>query len=499
VSSARYEYGIDLLRGQFGTVTPTSLWYYSDALGSVTALSNASGALQTAYGYNAWGERTVGSDWGGAGSPLNNLNAVGYTGQFFDSETGLQPLGNGERYYSASLGRFTQQDSFSGVLGETASLNRYAYGHNNPIINTDPSGHIIPLIIAAVVVGAILGAAGGAAIGGGSEVIRQTAQKWDGTRTDYDWDQVGSAAKTGAAFGAAVGGLGAIPGFGQVLAAGLVGTMTVVGTYQGINSASDEFSQGHYWTGAVDTIFTAVGAVTGVRGVKGHWNNRSTGTTPSLERVKRWRGTGKTTPETVVERPEGAEVGKEPLLMNSAPEEVQRPRFIADANGTVTDTTTPHRNRLFETVLEAEEQLRSVRTKRTAKQQGPVVGAALDPMDGYISRTYTNVKELPAKLHRLLKDRATEINDDPVLSKRHEHSTPGTHAEILALDELLKRRETMFGRDATIQDLQELETYQRWLTKPSNPAKMCPHCTYISEGATSIPGNNVNGPGQKKR
>jgi RHS repeat-associated protein len=346
---ARYDYGTDLIRGQFGTASPTSLWYYSDALGSVTALSNSSGTIQTAYGYNAWGERTVGSDWGGVGSPLNNQNAVGYTGQFFDSETGLQPLGNGERYYSASLGRFTQQDSFSGVLGETASLNRYSYGHNNPIINTDPSGHIIPLIIAAVVVGAILGAAGGAAIGGGSEVIRQTAQKWDGTRTDYDWDQVGSAAKTGAAFGAAVGGLGAIPGFGQVLAAGLVGTMTVVGTYQGINSASDEFSQGHYWTGAVDTIFTAVGAVTGVRGVKGHWNNRSTGTTPALEMVKRWRGAGKTTPESVVERPQGAEVGKEPLLLNPAPEEVlqrgranpigeQGPFDVSPDGGTVSRT-----------------------------------------------------------------------------------------------------------------------------------------------------------------
>ena len=137
----RYEYGVDVLRGTFGTTTPTSLWYYSDALGSVTALSNASGALQTAYGYNAWGEVSIGSDWGGAGAPLNNHNAIGYTGQFFDSETGLMPLGNGERYYSASLGRFTQQDAFSGRLGEVGSLNRYSYGFNNPLMFVDPSGN----------------------------------------------------------------------------------------------------------------------------------------------------------------------------------------------------------------------------------------------------------------------------------------------------------------------------------------------------------------------
>jgi RHS repeat-associated protein len=138
---ARYDYGTDLIRGEFGATTPTSLWYYSDALGSVTALSNSSGTIQTAYGYNAWGERTVGSDWGGAGSPLNNQNAVGYTGQFFDNETGLMPLGNGERYYSASLGRFTQQDSFSGRLDEAMTLNRYGYANGNPLMYTDPTGH----------------------------------------------------------------------------------------------------------------------------------------------------------------------------------------------------------------------------------------------------------------------------------------------------------------------------------------------------------------------
>jgi hypothetical protein len=51
------------------------------------------------------------------------------------------PLGNGERYYSSGLGRFIQQDSFTGYLDETASLNRYSYVHNNPTRFTDPSGH----------------------------------------------------------------------------------------------------------------------------------------------------------------------------------------------------------------------------------------------------------------------------------------------------------------------------------------------------------------------
>jgi RHS repeat-associated protein len=66
---------------------------------------------------------------------------VGYTGQRLDSETGLMPLGAGERYYSPLLGRFTQQDSLAGRLAQAQTLNRYAYVRNNPLRYADPTGH----------------------------------------------------------------------------------------------------------------------------------------------------------------------------------------------------------------------------------------------------------------------------------------------------------------------------------------------------------------------
>jgi RHS repeat-associated protein len=268
---ARYDYGTDLIRGEFGATTQTSLWYYSDALGSVTALSNSSGTIQTAYGYNAWGERTVGSDWGGAGSPLNNLNAVGYTGQFFDNETGLQPLGNGERYYNPALGRFTQQDSFSGVLGEAASLNRYSYVYNNPNKYTDPSGHYAGVDDAIAFFG---GAAIGALADLGHQVVNniETGKKWN----DIKWNEVGESAAIG-------GGLGLAALYFPVTAAVVGVGLTGYGAY----TAYQEYKSGQPLTALYDATVLVLMVAHGLKGKAG--------------------------PERVVEKPRTPEVGKEPM------------------------------------------------------------------------------------------------------------------------------------------------------------------------------------------
>ncbi|HEX7314764.1 MAG TPA: PA14 domain-containing protein [Pyrinomonadaceae bacterium] len=133
----RYDYGTDLVRSQLGG--EGERWHFYDALGSTTALSTAEpqpgGAVAgfaTRYEYTHWGELLAGAD--------ASANPFGYTGQRLDDETGLMPLGNGERYYSPALGRFIQQDGFAGRPPETQSLNRYAYVANNPLRYVDPSG-----------------------------------------------------------------------------------------------------------------------------------------------------------------------------------------------------------------------------------------------------------------------------------------------------------------------------------------------------------------------
>ncbi|MDX6694606.1 MAG: hypothetical protein QOF02_2209 [Blastocatellia bacterium] len=140
----RYVMGAgEIIRSEFGG--EGERYNFTDALGSVTALAQrgSTSSLTASYEYDAWGAAM--------GSSGSSVNAIGYTGQRVDSESGLMPLGNGERYYAPNMGNFIQQDSLAGGVDEPASLNRYAYAQGNPNSFTDPSGHIpilIPFLIA---------------------------------------------------------------------------------------------------------------------------------------------------------------------------------------------------------------------------------------------------------------------------------------------------------------------------------------------------------------
>lgn len=134
VLANRYDLGSnEVVRGDFAG--EGARYYFSDAQGSVTGLAQlgANNFFTTRYEYDAWGEYL--------GSSGASANVIGYTGQRLDSETGLMPLGNGERYYAPGLGRFIQQDSLTGMAMMAQSMNRYAYTQGNPLRYTDPTGH----------------------------------------------------------------------------------------------------------------------------------------------------------------------------------------------------------------------------------------------------------------------------------------------------------------------------------------------------------------------
>jgi RHS repeat-associated protein len=64
-----------------------------------------------------------------------------FTGKERDSESGLDDFG--ARYYGSALGRFTSPDPHTGTLLHIINpqrWNMYAYGLNNPLFYTDPSG-----------------------------------------------------------------------------------------------------------------------------------------------------------------------------------------------------------------------------------------------------------------------------------------------------------------------------------------------------------------------
>jgi RHS repeat-associated protein len=101
----------------------TTTFYHSDQRNSVIAISNGSGNNIDKNTYGPFGESTSLSG-----------TTFGFTGQRFDSETGLYYFKH--RYYYPSIGRFMQPDPLGGVSG----LNEYTYANNAPESSGDPLG-----------------------------------------------------------------------------------------------------------------------------------------------------------------------------------------------------------------------------------------------------------------------------------------------------------------------------------------------------------------------
>ena len=135
-----------------------------DHLGSVVAITNRRGQLQQRLAFDPWGVRRNASNWqrlsaaelvaqhsrnaANSHSPAAlletltplpaHLTSRGFTGHEMVDEVGIIHM-NG-RIYDAELGRFLQADPFIDGVTHTQGYNRYAYGKNNPLNGTDPSG-----------------------------------------------------------------------------------------------------------------------------------------------------------------------------------------------------------------------------------------------------------------------------------------------------------------------------------------------------------------------
>ncbi|HEX7289255.1 MAG TPA: RHS repeat-associated core domain-containing protein [Candidatus Angelobacter sp.] len=113
-------------------------YYFSDHLKTASVITNATGTIKAESDYYPWGGELqfVNAD----------SNHYKFTGKERDTETGLDYFG--ARYYSNALARFTTVDPLwikVDRLIDSQRLNLYAYGRNNPLKFTDPTGMDVTL------------------------------------------------------------------------------------------------------------------------------------------------------------------------------------------------------------------------------------------------------------------------------------------------------------------------------------------------------------------
>jgi RHS repeat-associated protein len=104
-----------------------------DHLGSTSLVANSTGAKVAESRYMPWGET-----WYSSGYQPSDYK---YTGQREEAGIGLYYYK--ARWYDPYLNHFTQPDAIVPIQSQgSQAWDRYAYVNNNPLIFTDPTGHI---------------------------------------------------------------------------------------------------------------------------------------------------------------------------------------------------------------------------------------------------------------------------------------------------------------------------------------------------------------------
>lgn len=123
-----YVFGLDML----GLKTGEEIYsYQTNARGDIDAIL---GTEDAAYTYDAYGN--IKNDL----SEIAYDNPYRYSGYYTDDDSGFYYLN--ARYYDPEIGSFTQRDSYTGDITQPDTLNLYAYCGGNPVLYSDPSGHL---------------------------------------------------------------------------------------------------------------------------------------------------------------------------------------------------------------------------------------------------------------------------------------------------------------------------------------------------------------------
>jgi RHS repeat-associated protein len=124
---ARYSQGLNIDEPLAVLRSSTTSYYQADGLGSVTSLTNSSGANAATYTYDSFGNLT--------NSTGTLTNPFRYTARESDAETGLYYYR--ARYYDSNVGRFISEDP----IRFRAGINFFRYVRNRAVNFVDPTGN----------------------------------------------------------------------------------------------------------------------------------------------------------------------------------------------------------------------------------------------------------------------------------------------------------------------------------------------------------------------
>ncbi|MBI4754216.1 MAG: RHS repeat protein [Betaproteobacteria bacterium] len=121
-----------------GTVWTTK-YLHPDHLGSVSAITNAAGAVIERLAYEPFGKRRWAN---GTADPTGMVDGQATDRGFTNHQMldGFDLVHMNGRLYDPSLGRFMGADSYVQAPYDLQSYNRYSYVLNNPLLFTDPTG-----------------------------------------------------------------------------------------------------------------------------------------------------------------------------------------------------------------------------------------------------------------------------------------------------------------------------------------------------------------------
>jgi len=115
------------------------LYTYSDAQGSLIALTDDNGVIVRKYTYDPWGTRRNAVNWNIKDDGVGLIVNRGYTGHEHLDAFGIINM-NG-RVYDPATSMFLSPDPNLTDAGNWLDYNRYGYCMGNPFRYTDPTGY----------------------------------------------------------------------------------------------------------------------------------------------------------------------------------------------------------------------------------------------------------------------------------------------------------------------------------------------------------------------